>query len=317
MTGRAGDRPSARVAGTVLLALSLVSLAPGIAGQTSYRLANGPTSLVPQVTGFAHADFAEASLSFVYVREFPASGLGLVPYAGAAARKGESDMFASFDFNPGWGAGVMGFVLVGSAGRHGAVSIALGVQDTERKLVQYNEDSTLVTLTEEVQNDLAVTIGGEFPVSSGVVVGVGASLRREWDSPGTAKAVEVCVLTDAGGGLVVPSCSDRYAVPLADFWAGQVRADVVANVLALGGARAEPHLALLGGGSVDLGQEAAARLNVGAGVGVTVARYPGHVMVAALFELHDVTDATGQVPTFSDKAMVRVEVGIPFAMLLD
>ena len=314
---RGRGRPRRWGAGGALAFALLLSIAPDVTAQTAYRLANGPTTVVPRMSGFAHGDFAEARLSLAWVQEFQASGLGIVPYAGAAARKGESDMFAGFDFNPGWEAGVLGFLLVGSAERRGAVSVALGFQSTERKLVQYSDDSTLVTLTEMGQRDLTVRLGGEVPVSSGVVVGLGASVRREWDSPGVAKAVEVCVMTDAGGGLVLPSCTDRYAVPLADYWAGQFRADVVADVLALGGARAGPHLALLGGASVDVGQEADARFNVGAGVGVTVARYPGHLIVGALFELHDLTDANGQAPTFADKVAVRVEFGIPFAMLLD
>lgn len=299
---------------TLGLVLSLCIVPEAIA-QTAYRLANGPTTVVPRMSGFAHGDFAEARLSLAWVQEF--QGSGLVPYAGAAARKGESDMFAGFDFNPGWEAGALGFLLIGPADRQGAVSVALGFQGTERKLVRYSDDSTVVTLTEEGQRDLTVRLGGELPVSSGVVVGLGASVRREWDSPGVAKAVEVCVMTDAGGGLVIPSCTDRYVGQLGDYWAGQFRADVVADVLALGGARAGPHLALLAGGAVDVGQEADARFNVGAGVGITVARYPGHLIVGALFELHDLTDANGQAPTFADKAAVRVEFGIPFAMLLN
>lgn len=309
--------PLPRLVGAALLVVTIASLGPRAAGQTSYRLANGPTSLVPRVSGFAHADFAEARLSLGFVQEFAASGLGLVPYAGAAARKGESDMFAGFDFNPGWEAGVLGFLLVGPAERRGAVSIALGYQRTERKLVQYNEDSTLVTLTEDAQSDLTGTVGVNYPVSSDVVLGVGASVRREWKSPGTIRAVEVCVLTDAGQGLILPSCVDRYPVNLDDFWAGQVRADVVGNVVRLGSARTRPHLAVLGGASIDLGQRAAARFNVGAGVGVTAVRYPGHVLLAALFELHDVTDANGQVPEFADKAVVRLELCILFDMLLN
>ncbi len=318
MTSPPRARATNRPAGALLLVFGcLLLLTAATAAQTTYRLANGPTSIVPSVTGFAHADFAEARLSLEYVREFPTAGIGVAPYAGAAARKGESDMFAGFDFNPGWEAGVLGFLRVGPGDRRGTVSIAIGYQRTQRKLVEYSQDSTTVTLAEEWQSDFIGTIGGEYAVSPSVSIGVGASLRREWDSPGTAKAVEVCVLTDAGQGLVVPSCVDRYPVRLDDYWAGQVRADVVGNLLPLGRASARPHLAALGAASFDLGQGASARVNLGAGLGIAVARYPGHVMVAAVFELHDVSNATGQVPTLADKTAVRLELSIPFAMLLN
>ena len=318
VTSSPRTRPTNRPAGALLLACGcLLWLTAAVAAQTTYRLANGPASIVPRVTGFAHADFAEARLSLEYIREFPAAGIGVAPYAGAAARKGESDMFAGFDFNPGWEAGVLGFLRVGPGDRRGTVSIALGYQRTERKLVEYSADSTTVTLTEEWQSDLVGTIGAEYAVSQSVSIGVGASLRREWDSPGTTRAVEVCVLTDAGQGLVVPSCVDRYPVRLDDYWAGQVRADVVGNLLPLGRSQAQPHLAALGAASVDLGQRANARFNAGAGLGIAIARYPGHLMVAALFELHDIANAAGQSPTFADKTAVRLELSIPFDMLLN
>jgi len=311
---RAGRFVARRVVGVGAL-LGWVGVgAASVSAQTAYRAANAPTSIVPRTTGFLHADFAEARLSLTYVHEFWASRLGLVPYAGAAARKGESDLFAAFTFNPGFEAGVLGFVSLGPRGSKGVVSLAMGFQSTERKTGEYNADSTLLTLDEQVQRDLTVSANVNVALGGGGLLGVGGLVRREWEGPGIRNPIEVCVATGVPGGPSVPLCQPRYLTALEDLWAGQVRVDLLWNVLPLGSARSRPHLALIGASSVDVGQKANARVNLGAGVGVAPASYRGHTIVAVLVELYDVTDANGRSLSLGDKFVTRIVLGIPFAL---
>lgn len=313
---RAGQCAARRVVG-VAVVLGWVGIgATGASAQTAYKAANAPTSIVPRTTGFVHADFAEARLSLTYVHEFWASRLGLVPYAGAAARKGESDIFAAFTFNPGFEAGVLGFVGLGPRGSQGVVSLAVGFQSTERKIGEYNADSTRLTLDERVQRDLTVSANVNLALGGGALLGVGGLVRREWGSPGVQQPVDVCVPTGTPGGPSVPLCQPRYLTALEDLWAGQLRVDLLWSVLPLGSARSRPHLALIGASSVDVGQEANARVNLGAGVGVAPASYRGHTIVAVFLELYDVTDANSRSLSLGDKFVTRIVLGIPFALLM-
>ncbi len=290
----------------------------GGAAQTAFRAANATTSIVPRGSGFVHADFAEARLTLEYLHEFLGPGLGLAPYAGAAARKGQVDMFGAFDFNPGFEAGVLAFLSLGRGARSlSVVSVAVTVQSTERKLIQYSADSLTVTFVERTQRDAILSAGVNLALGGGAVLGVGGSARREWSSPGVTRAVEVCVRSRVTGGLAIPLCENRYATVLRDYWAGQLRTDVLWNVLPLGRAVSGPHLAMMGSTSLDVGLEGDPRWNVGAGVGVAPLRYPGHVIVALLVELYDVTDANGQAPTFADRFVTRLVLGVPFDMLVN
>jgi hypothetical protein len=291
---------------------------PPAHAQSAYVSANGAVSLVPRYTGFVGMDFAAARLSLQYVHEFQRAGIGLGPYVGAGARMGQVDLFSDFDFNPGFAAGLLAFKSLGDAARsRDVVFVSLGYRSTQRKLADFAEDSNTVDLSEEIQRDLTATLGLNLGLGSRAQLGLAGWIRREWSSPGVARPVEVCVQTVGAGGLTLPSCESRYLVDPQDYWAGQVRADVLWNVVALGGARSRPYLALLGSASLDVGQEADPRWNVGAGVGVAPYEYPGHVIVAAFLELYDVTDANGQAPDFTDRLVARVVLGIPFALLVD
>jgi hypothetical protein len=286
--------------------------------QTSYKAANGPTSLVPRTTGLVRADFAEALLSLTYVHEFRGTRLGVAPYLGAAARKGETDLFGSFNFNPGFEGGAMAFLrLSGAEDSRSVVSLAAGYTSTQRRIVEFNADSSLASLAEHNQHDIGASMGVNVGLGELVMLGVGGAIRRERSSPGVTKATEVCVPgRDPVTGTIVPVCEDRYVVALEDYWAGQMRGDVLWQAVRLGSSRSRPHLAFLGSASVDMGQDAKARLNVGAGVAVAPVRYTGHTLVALFAELYDVTDANGQSPEFSDRFVTRLVLGIPFDMLV-
>ena len=304
--------------------LTLIVLGLGAGGaataraQTAYKAANAASTIIPRSSGFLQADFAETQLTLHYLREFLRSGLGVAPYAGVAARKGQADMFSGFDFNPGVEAGLLVFASLGSGGRAlDAVAVSTAYRRTERKIVTYNDDSTTVTLRETTQADATAALNLNLALGAGTIVGVGGLVRREWSSPGGAKPVEICVPARGPGGIIVPLCSDRYTVPLADHWAGQVRADLLWNARRLSSARSQPHLAALGSASVDLGQDVDPRLNVGVGIGVTPTQYPGHLIVAVFFELYDVLDAGGIQPSFADQFVTRVVLGVPFDLLVN
>ncbi len=274
------------------LAIALSAAAPGAApAQSAYPAANGPSSIVPRSTGFVRADFAEANLSLQFLHEALDAGLGLGAWAGAAARAGQVDMFAEFDFNPGFEGGVLAFKSLGGGARSlDVIALSVGYQSTQRKLAAFTADSTSVTLSE---------------------------LRREWSSPGVAPSAEVCVETSSPGGIVIPLCESRYLVELADYWAGQLRVDLLWAVARLGGARSQPHLAVMGSSSVDLGQDAAARWNISGGIGVAPLEYPGQVIVALLIGVYDLSDANEQGLDFGDRLVTRLVLGIPFDLLLN
>ncbi len=304
----------------------LVAIAMGLSGsttapaeaQTAYKAANAASSIIPRSSGFLHADFAEAQLTLHYLREFLGPGLGIAPYAGVAARKGQTDMFSGFEFNPGLEAGLVVFASLGRGRRAlDVISLSTTYRRTERKIVEYNDDSTTVTLLETPQADATAALGVNFALGAGTIVGLGGSVRREWSSPGASMPVEICVPARGPSGIIVPLCSDRYTVALADYWTGQVRADLLWNAKRLSMARSQPHLAALGSASLDLGQGADARLNVGIGIGVTPVQYPGQLIVAVLFEVYDVLDARDMQPSFADQFVTRVVLGVPFDLLVN
>ncbi len=309
------SRPGSGRAAAVLTALIVVR-ATMLSAQTAYTSANGAVTLVPRSTGFATIDFAEARLKLQGLFELEGVPLGLSGYAGAAARMGQVDMFSAFDFNPGFEAGALVFRRLGGDGAGHLVYGSVGYRSLQRKLATFAADSSTITLSEAWQSDLSGTAGLNVGVSSHLMLGIAGSIRREWSSPGVAQPVQVCVETRSGG-IAIPLCESRYFVEPRDYWAGQVRSDVLWSVVRLGGARSQPHLALLGSTSLDLGQEAAARWNVGGGVAVVPLEYRGHVIAAALVELYDATDANGQAPEFGDRLVVRVVLGVPFGMVVD
>lgn len=319
VAGAAVSGARARILGTGVLALTPLLVASATAlGQGAYPSANGSASIVPRATGFARADFAEANLTFQYVREFVGAGVGLGAWAGAAARAGQVDMFSAFDFNPGFEVGVLAFKALGRGARSlDVVAVSLGYRSLQRKLVEFNEDSTLLTLSEEIQRDVTARLSLNMALSSRLIAGLGGSVRREWSSPGVVRAVEVCVETGSPGGIVIPLCESRYLATLDDFWAGQLRADALWATVKLGRARSQLHLALLGSGSVDLGQEAAARWNVEGGIGVVPLEYPGQLIVALFVGVYDLTDANGQAPDFEDRLVTRIVLSIPFDLLMN
>lgn len=298
----------------VVFGIGGLAPAPGPA-QSAYRAARGETVIVPRESGFARADFAEISLALQFLIAAPDAAAGLAPYVSAAARKGQFDLFSAFDFNPGFEAGVLGFVqLGGNDHAPNAVSLRVGGANTQRKVYAFNEDSSTVTLTEPIEWDLVVVAGVTLRPTPPVLLGLGGSVRREWSSPGTVRAVEVCV---GGAGTALPLCADRYPAPLEDYWAGQVRGDLIWSIAHVGTGPSRPAVALLGSASVDLGQEAPARLNLGTGLGVTTASFPGQPIVVLLVEMYDITDATGQALTVSDQLVTRVSLTIPFDVLFE
>jgi hypothetical protein len=197
------------------------------------------------------------------------------------------------------------------------VSLGVGLQRTQRKIIEFSDDSTTVRFSEQAQSDLILSSGVNVALGSDVVFGLAGLLRREWTSPGVTNAVEVCTEVRGPGALNVPLCEDRYTNGLRDYWAGQVRADVLWRVMPLGGARSAPHLAVIGSSSMDVGQDASARWNVGTGIGVAPLRYPGHLIVALFMELYDVTDANAEAPDFADRLVTRIVLGIPFDLLVN
>ena len=150
--------------GRVLVLAAVVAVgASGVSplnAQTAYKAANAPTSIVPRGSGFVHADFAEARLTLHYVREFLGAGIGLAPYVGAAARKGQVDLFSAFNFNPGFEVGILGFAsLGGGTGSLNVMSFAVGFQRTERKVIVFSADSATVSFSEPGQSDLLFSTG--------------------------------------------------------------------------------------------------------------------------------------------------------------
>lgn len=313
------SRVGGRAARRGVAVLLLVAAVPAVLqGQSAYPAANGQSSIVPRSTGFARADFAEANLSLYVVHEILDPGIGLEGWAGAAARAGQVDMFGAFDFNPGFEGGVLAFKSLGGGARSlDVVALSVGYQSTQRKLAAFDPDSTRITLSEETQRDVTAGLSLNLALGPRVMTGLGGAVRREWSSPGTAPSAEVCVETTSPGGVIIPLCGSRYLVPLEDYWAGQLRADVLWAFLGLGGAQSQPHLALIGAGSIDVGQGAPARWNIAGGVGVVPLEYPGQIIVTLLVGVYDLSDAGDRGLDVGDRLVTRLVLGIPFALLAD
>jgi hypothetical protein len=73
-----------------------------------------------------------------------------------------------------------------------------------------------------------------------------------------------------------------------------------------------PQFAMIGAVSTDLRQYARTAYNVAVGPAVTPPLMPDNIIGALMLEVDDITDASGQVPTFADRFAVRLYIGVPF-----
>lgn len=73
-----------------------------------------------------------------------------------------------------------------------------------------------------------------------------------------------------------------------------------------------PQFAMIGAVSTDLRQYARTAYNIAIGPAVTPPLMPDNIVGALMLEVDDVTDASGQAPTFADRFAVRLYIGVPF-----
>ena len=127
-------------------------------------------------------------------------------------------------------------------------------------------------------------------------------------------------------------CNDRYLGVLRDRWATQVRGDVLAGLRRLSSKGIIPYVAVVGAASLDMAEDGPNAVNVGVGPAIASVRYPGQVVVALLFEVHDVLednnaiptefvsrlglDPNEFVPTFGDRFGFRIAFSVPFPVLV-
>jgi hypothetical protein len=73
-----------------------------------------------------------------------------------------------------------------------------------------------------------------------------------------------------------------------------------------------PQFAMIAAVSTDLRQYSRTAYNVAVGPAVTPPLMPDNIIGALMLEVDDISDASGQVPTFADRFAVRLYIGVPF-----
>jgi hypothetical protein len=322
-------RTSGSVLAVGLVAWAALGCAADLAGQASYRAADSFTSIIPRAYGFFSIGFEEARLGLTVVTEPGAScwraecsggGFGFGGHLTAAARKGQSDLFSNFAFNPGYALGGRGsYTLRQGGASYDLIYLDLSYSTEQLKIAQWGTGDTVLALVETNRTDLLGSIGFNHAFGPGSVVGLRVEARRELGSVGASAQQEVCVPA-RGGGLMYRVCSNRYYTytpePLPDLWGGHARIDCTLRLATLGSAPSVPVLVLVGAGSVDKLESTSATLSWAIGAAIAPAAYPGQTAVVILAGFNDATDANGVVPSFNDRFVVSVTVGLPFEMIL-
>lgn len=309
--------------------VGLVVFATPLGAQMPYAAAGGQTSILPIQHGFFSVNFAEAEVGLTFLKNLPircgesdCGILNLALYTTAAARKGQRDLFTRLDFVPGFDVGArIAFVSPGSSGGHNAVFVGGTFTGHERDIIGVNPVTTLVTLSEEFQRTVALSVGYNHAFSNTTIVGVGFEGRREWSTPGVDRAREYCTPGTSPSGLRGVVCADRYQAPLGDLWTGQARADLSLGVADVGSKGAQ--LAILNAVSVDLVEDAETAVNVAVGPSIHLSDHPGQPVALLLVGLKDAFDAYALPPDdprqgnyFADHVVFGLTLSAPFDVLV-
>jgi hypothetical protein len=308
----------------------LLAAAP-LAGQVAYAAANGHTSILPMRHGFFSLDFAEAKVGLTFLKDVQlgcrvngcnSDRLNLAIFTTAAARKGQHDLFSRLDFVPGFDVGArLAYVASGTAEAHHAAFLGVRLTGHERDLFGFDPVTSVVTLSEEYQRTLAVTIGYNLAFSDATILGIGAEGRREFSSPGADQAREYCTPGTSPSGLRGLVCADRFRAPLNDLWTAHLRADMSFGIADIGAGRAK--LAMISAASVDLVQDTTVGVNVALGPSIMIADHPGQPVLVLLLGLRDASRAHAlplsdeqRGSYFSDHVVLGLTVSAPFDVLV-
>jgi len=304
---------------------------PSLTAQVAYQAAQSNTSVIPRAYGFFNVGFAEARLGMTFVHEpgvnckygeCESGGFGFAAFASGSARKWQGDLFANLAFNPGVGAGGrMSYTIRQNGYEYDILYLSAEFSTTQQKLAELNPVTTVLSLTERNRRDVITSVGYNRAFGRATIVGIGLAARREYTSVGTAMPEEVCVPGSVGfSGLMVPVCSHRFTRettdPLPNLWGGHARVDIMIGLAALGDAVSVPMFAFVGAGSIDKIETANTTINWAIGGAIVPAAYPGQAMVSLLAGFNDATDANGVAPSFNDRFVVTITVGLPFDMIL-
>jgi hypothetical protein len=205
--------------------------------------------------------------------------------------------------------------------RYEAVYLTFGYRAKQLRLAELDPATTVLRFDERYQQDVLGSVGFNHVFGAGTAIGIRGDAWRELGSPGFNQPSEVCVPgTFPGSGVVYTACSNRYVrntfESLPDLWGGQVRMDVTLAVAEIGFSNTRPTVALVAGGSADFLESANAMVSLGVGVAIMPASYPGQSIVTVLAGLNDAFDANGVAPSFNDRFVVSLALGIPFPTVL-
>ena len=281
--------------------------------------------MIPRRTGLATFDFTQLRIGLAWVREFTSdctlrdctsSGLGVSVFGSAFARADARAVFGEVSFVPGFDVGGR-LTYAKDAGNSRYLGAYLGAGFSFARLKLFQPDSVAQTITnsETNQKNGLVSAGLNLALGDGTVIGIGGEARREHNSGGPRRPVEICapasVQTETGV-LTTTICERRVQAPLADLKAGVLRADVIIGLVHLGSHRNIPVLSLLAASSVNMWEGYAAQTNFALGPVVVPARFSGHIFAALTAEIVDAFNANGESPNFGDKFGVRATVSVPF-----
>jgi hypothetical protein len=239
---------------------------------------------------------------------------------GFSATKGKRDLFKGGNFTPGFDAAVTLIRTVERTGPgyhqfYGRVRL----DQAARKVALFNDvagtDVKRVELQTATGTDLGFAGGYNAGFSEDVILGLGAIVRRRWNSVEGKDERQVCIEEVSGhnsnGATVSASdCEDRYIGPLDDEWSTQLRADFVYRFMTVGSKGAA--IGLLSSFSVDMTPDKSTSYNVSIGPSLHRPGFPQQVVFAALIEGTDIGNRLGNSPKVTDQLRFRVYVGVPF-----
>jgi hypothetical protein len=302
----------------------LVACSAEAAAQSAYRTANTNSTVFPRRTGLATIDFMQLRVGGVWAKEFTpdcmvadcsSGGLGIAVYGSGFARADARSVFSEVSFVPGFDVGGrLTYAKDAGNNRYFGAYAGGGFSFQRLKLFDFNEAAQTITNSETNQTTGLVSAGLNLALGDGTVIGVGGEARRERNSAGPRRPVEICApasIQGETGVLTTTVCERRVQAPLDDLTAGVVRGDVIIRLIPLGTHRNKPVLSLLLASSVDMWEGYKTQTNFALGPVVVPARFSGHIFAALTAEVVDAFNSNGESPGFGDKFGVRATVSVP------
>jgi hypothetical protein len=245
--------------------------------------------------------------------------------AAVTGEKGKRALFSEGDITPGFEFGItVTRRFESTAANHGGYTDVYGgfIAKTQPISVATIAAAQASTLEDESTSEAGFTTGVNFFPRENFGIGLGASVKRASNTPGTDKPSNLCQITasgtnEAGNTIQVAKCDDGFVGPLPDQWVESVRVDVMKNFTRT---KTDPKtkevtavatLGLIGSINVTHRTDTDPIFNVAFGPTLHPKGVPHKVLLAVLLAFSDITDARDKGKTLQDKFGVKLYFGIP------